>query len=49
MILRKAQMMGVARLASADQAGLLSDKVHMLAIANAPRFGMRQHGFVDRR
>jgi hypothetical protein len=48
-VLRKTQMMGIARLAATDQAGLLGDKVHMFAIANAPRFGMRQHGFVDRR
>ena len=40
LILRKAQMMGVARLTTADQAGLLGDKPHMIAIANASRLGM---------
>jgi len=48
-VLRKAQMVGIAWLASADQAGLLDNKPHMLAIANAPRLGMRQHRLVDRR
>ena len=46
--LRKAQMMGIARLASTDQAGLLGNKAHVVAIANAPRFGMRQDRLVDR-
>ena len=41
-------MMGIARLTTADQAGLLGDKLHMLAIANAPRLGMRQHRLVNR-
>ena len=47
--LRKAQMMGIARLTPADQAGLLSDEPHMVAITNTPPFGMCQHGLVDRR
>ena len=46
--LRKAQMVSVAWLTSTDQAGLLGDKAHMLAIANTPRLGMHQDGFVDR-
>jgi hypothetical protein len=29
--------MGIARLTSADQAALLGDNAHMIAIANAPR------------
>ena len=37
-VLRKTQMMGVARLTSAD----LGNKLHMLAVANAPRLGMAQ-------
>jgi hypothetical protein len=41
-------VMGVARLSSADQAGLLGHKPHMIAIANAPRLRMAQDGFVDR-
>src|SRR6516164_3182291 len=49
MILRKAQMMGIAWLPRADQTGLLSDKPHVLTVANTPGFGMGQHGFVDRR
>lgn len=48
LILRKAQMVGVARLTAADQAGLPSDKTHMVAIANAPGFRMHQDGFVYR-
>jgi hypothetical protein len=47
-VLGKAQMMGIAGLTPADQAGLPGDEPHMVAIANAPRFGMRQHGLVDR-
>src|SRR5437868_2084360 len=47
-VLRKTQMMGLARLTSADQAGLPSDKPHMLPVANAPRLGMRQDGLLDR-
>ncbi len=47
-ILRKAQVMSVAWLTSADQAGLLGNKPHMLAIANATRLWMRQDGFVHR-
>jgi hypothetical protein len=46
-ILRKTKMMGIARLASTDQAGLPGDKTYMLAIANAPRLGVRQHRLVD--
>ena len=48
-VLRKAQMMGVARLTSADQTRLLGNKAHVLAIAYAARFGMRQNRLVDRR
>lgn len=47
-ILGKTQMMGIARLPSADQAGLLGHKSHVVAIANAPQFGMRQQRLVDR-
>ena|ERR1700730_188755 len=47
-VLRKTQMMGVARLTSADHASLLRDKSHMIAIANAPRLRMSEDGFVDR-
>ena len=47
-VLRKPEMMGVARLTAADQTGLLGDKPHMLAVANAPRLGMAQDGFLDR-
>jgi hypothetical protein len=46
---RKAQMMDITWLTSADQTSLLGDEAYMLAIANAPRFGMRQYGLVDRR
>jgi hypothetical protein len=47
-ILGKAQMMRIARLTSANQASLLGDEPHMLAIANASRFWVRQHRLVDR-
>ena len=47
-VLRKPQMMGVARLTSADQPGLLRDKAHMIAIANTARLGMAEDGFIDR-
>jgi hypothetical protein len=47
-VLREAQMMGIAGLTSADQAGLLGDKPHMIAIANAAWLGMAQDGFIDR-
>ena len=46
--LGKAQMMGIAGLAAAEEARLLGDEADMLAIADAPRLGMGQHGFVDR-
>jgi hypothetical protein len=45
--LRKAQVMGVGRFATADQTGLLRHKAHMVAIADAPRLGMRENRFVD--
>src|ERR1700720_1280557 len=45
-VLRKAEMVGVAWLPPADQAGLLGNKAHMLAIANTPRLGMDQDRFV---
>ena len=45
-VLRKTQMMGIARLASTDQAGLLGD--NMIAIANPARLGMPQDRFIDR-
>ena len=48
-VLREAQMVGIAGLTSADQAGLLRHKPHMIAIANAAWLGMAQDGFVDRR
>ena len=47
-VLGKAQVMGIAGLTSADQAGCLGDKPHMIAIANAARLGMVQDGFIDR-
>ena len=47
-VLRKAQMVGVARLTSADQAGLLCDKPYMVTIAKTSRFGVHQVGFVNR-
>jgi hypothetical protein len=45
-VLRKTQMMGIARLSSADQAGLLGDKAQMITIAEATGLRMHQHGFV---
>ncbi len=45
--LRKAQMMRISGLASADQARLLCDKPNMFAIANAPRLGMGKHTLVN--
>ncbi len=45
--LRKAQVMGVARLTTAHEAALLGDKPDMIAVANPPRLGMRQDRFVD--
>ena len=47
MVLRKAQVMGVARLTSADDASLLGHKPHMVPIANTPRLAVCQHRFVD--
>jgi hypothetical protein len=38
-ILGKPQMVGIARLTTADEARLLGDKPDMLAIANPPRLG----------
>ena len=46
--LGEAQVMRIAWLPSADQARLLGNEPHMVAIANAPRFGARQHGLVYR-
>ena len=46
--LGKAQVMGVGRLAAADQTRLLRHKAHMVAIADAPRLGMRKNRFIDR-
>jgi len=37
--LRKAQVMGVARCAAADQAGLPGNELDVLAVAQAPRLG----------
>ena|ERR1700733_1413574 len=45
--LRKAQVVGVAGLTATDQAGLLSDEADMIAIADAPRFGVSKDRFVD--
>jgi len=45
--LREAQMMGVAGLAAADQAGLDRDEFEMLPIANTSRFGERECAFVN--
>ena len=47
-VLRKAQMVGIAGLTSADQAGLLGNKPHMIAIANAAWLGMAEDVFIDR-
>ena len=47
-VLGEPQMMRVARLSPADQTGLLGDKAHVIAIANAPRFGVHEHSFVNR-
>ena len=46
--LRKAQVMGVGGFATADQTSLLRHKAHMVAIADAPRLGMRKNRFIDR-
>jgi hypothetical protein len=46
--LRKPQVMGVARLAAADQAGLLRHMAHVVAIADSARLGERQEALVDR-
>jgi hypothetical protein len=40
-------MVGITRLASTDQAGLLGNKSDMIAIANPPWFGIPQHGLVS--
>ena len=45
--LGKAQVMGVAGFAAADQTGLLRHKAHMVAIADAPRLGMGENGLID--
>ena len=45
--LRKAQVMGIARLAAADQARLPGDEFEMLLVADAPRFGECEGAFVD--
>jgi hypothetical protein len=39
--LGKAQVMGIARLTAADQARLLGDEIHVVAVANAPWLGVR--------
>ena len=46
-VLRKAQVVGIARLTTADQTALLSDKPHVITITNAPRLGMHQERFID--
>ena len=45
--LSKAQVMGVAGFAAADQTSLLRHKAHMVAIADAPRLGMGEDGLID--
>ena len=45
--LGKAQVMGVAGFAAADQAGLLGHKAHVVAIADAPRLRMGENGLID--
>src|SRR5579862_3276460 len=45
--LREAQMVSVAWLPTADQTGLVSDKSHMLAVADPARFRQRQHALFD--
>jgi hypothetical protein len=45
--LSKAQVMGVGRFTTADQARLLRHKAHMLAIAYAPRLWMAENGLID--
>ena len=46
--LGKAQVMGVGRFTTTDQTSLLRHKAHMVAIADAPRLGMRENRFIDR-
>ena len=43
----EAEVMGVGRLPSADQAGLLRDVTEVIAIADAPWLGEGERGFVD--
>src|SRR5579862_7567210 len=45
--LREAQMVSIAWLPTADQTGLVSDKPHMLAVADPARFRQRQHALFD--
>jgi hypothetical protein len=45
--LRESQVVSIARLPAADQARLLGDEPHVLAIADAPRLGEGKHGLVD--
>jgi len=43
----EAEVMGVGRLPFADQAGLLRDVTEVIAVADAPRLGEGECGFVD--
>ena len=45
--LRKAQVVGVARLPAADQTSLVRHKPHVLAVANAARLRQRQRALFD--
>src|SRR5579862_992310 len=47
--LGEAQMVGVAGLAAADQAGLPGDEADVIAVADAAGFGEGEGGLVDRR
>jgi hypothetical protein len=43
----EAEVVGVGRLPSADQAGLLRDVTEVIAVADTPRLGEGECGFVD--
>ncbi len=45
--LRNTQVMGIGRLAAADQARLVGDKSQMVLVADAPRLREREGAFVD--
>jgi hypothetical protein len=45
--LRKTQVVGVRRLSAADQTRLCGNKPDVVAVANTPRFGEGENGFID--